>query len=270
MKTMKMTITAALVSFLVACGSGASNSPPVSRPPPPPPPPVVLLHEQVEGIWSGESFHPMGASTGFISGVFGAVSATGRDENAWHGDDLVQYEIRFLNDPENDGIFDGSVRAWAPPGTVWPNGEIYRDMDVIGAVIQGATLDLTYFDEQTGASLGSAVFTYNAGLYERTSSLALLSDLWTDDNGNSWQISADGSFFVQNGQGCSYAGNFTAVDSTRNSYYVDADTTGCGHTVSPMCEGISITNDIAIANDQIFVQWTCNGSWRETHFLGEN
>lgn len=219
---------------------------------------VVEIDELLSGIWDGESFDVAGVSTGFISGVISPPDAADRTESAFLDDDLITYEILDIFDAENDGIFDGRVRAWAAPGTLWPGDLEWINFDITGVVVQGSTLGVTLFTEGSADAVGSIEFTYLQALYERPATLDIPAGIYDDADLNSWDLAADGGFFTADAVGCAYTGTFAVVDATRNVYHVDATSAGCGFTVNTW-HGVMIMDDTNVADDTVAIAWSNDG-----------
>lgn len=250
-------IFAALL-LISACGGGGGGG--VTSPPPPPAAlSPVTLEEKMEGIWNGSAFDPAGVFTDNVTGLMAITF-----DNGWLSDDPISGEMSqftIVNGTENnDGTVSGVAQVWATIDTS-------VQVDYVGTVVQGVSMDLSYTDSFTGTPLGSISVTYNAAAYERDASFAIIEGLWTDVLGNTWQISNDGSFFTQNASGCVFIGAILPIEPTRNSYAVGATSTGCGFVVNNIWTGIAATDDNQVTNDTIILQIEGGGPYRTTDIL---
>src|SRR5579863_4512950 len=193
---------------LVPDGNNASSAP---QPPPSAPPQVPpLLPQDVTGIWDVNGTvngHPVSEVALIAGGMYFSLATA--DQNGCSSISGGTYTI--------DGqTFNGTgitkiISACTPPSGLSNYAWTLSGYDSDGA------LNLTFTAD------GSAVPTLGAtldplyNLY--TSSIATLVGNW-DDAGNVLSVNPDGTFFEQQGNGCTISGAYTVIDPAHNLYGV--------------------------------------------------
>jgi hypothetical protein len=190
----------------------AYNAPPTPQSPAPAPPPAAPPSSpaNVAGIWDVTDTvngHAVSEVALIADGMYFSLAAA--DQNGCSSISGGTYTI--------DGqTFSGSGITEMLSTCTPPSGLSYYPWTLSGYGTDGA-LNLTF----TAGS--SAVPTLGAtpdpfyNLY--TSSIATLVGNW-DDAGNVLSVNADGTFFEQQGNGCTITGAYTLVDPAHNLYGV--------------------------------------------------
>lgn len=189
-------------------GDGAPSTP---QPPPPAPPPAPPLPPpNVTGIWDVNDTvdgHPVSEVALIAGGMYFSLAAA--DQNGCSSTSGGAYTI--------DGqTFNGTGVTEMLSACTPPSGLSYYPWTLSGYVTNGA-LNLTF------TAGGSPVPTLGAtldpfyNLY--TSSIATLVGNW-DDAGNVLSVNPDGTFFEQQGNGCTITGAYTVINPAHNLYGV--------------------------------------------------
>jgi hypothetical protein len=189
---------------------GGTSSPPQPPPPVPPPPAPPLPPPNVAGIWDVNDTvdgQPVSEVALLASGMYFSLAAA--DQNGCSSISGGAYTI--------DGqVFNGAGVTEMLSACTPPSGLNYYSWTLNGYVTNGA-LNLTF------TAGGSPVPTLGAtldplyNLYP--SSIATLVGNW-DDAGNVLSVNADGTYFEQQGNGCTITGAYTLIDPAHNLYGV--------------------------------------------------
>ena len=191
-----------------------------SPPPPPPPPPPV----NPTGIWdvnatvSGNSISEVAL---IASGMYFSLAAT---------DQFGCPDITGGDYTVNGSTFTGSGVTSLLNNCAEPNGEGYFAWTLSGT-LTGGELNLSYTD---GSTLVPALGATRDPLYDLyRSSLATLVGNW-DDAGNVLTVNPDGTFFEQQGNGCTITGAYTIIDPAHNLYRVSFlfDSATCTNSIA--------------------------------------
>lgn len=246
---MKRIISTAICLLLLACGGGGGGDESATVIVPETPP--VNAPKSIAGIWSGS----------FVSDVLhrvyevtGIVTETG--------------DARFLNltwGAQYGGVvntsgssFSAITTAYAPFGSIFPNGSHTGPVSVTGNFSPRATLTGTYAG--VGDS-GSFALTYNP-LYERPSSLGLVAGIWKGTVLgflNTVIVNDSGALSGGSASGCVYAGSMAIIDVRYNAYTVNIAISSCG-AQNGLYSGLGVLVDAATANDTFLVSIS-NGSY---------
>lgn len=237
---MKTTMKTAILGFallLAACNDSGSDPAPRPNSPTPPPP----ANQLPGGLWFGTlTFDSaMGSEE-----VIAMISEDG--------------EFRFITDSpiQMSGVLtvsgtsaSGDGRAFASPGGIWPDGSTVGDVEIAATVDQRSSISGAY-STSTNES-GSFDLLYDP-LYERDSSLAMLTGMWTayDDLGNpevTFSIQGSGSFDGQNALGCTSAGQFSIIDARFDLFAVQSTVSGCA--IAGDYSGLAVVADLLALND---------------------
>ncbi|MGH7751002.1 MAG: hypothetical protein ACREQ5_40495, partial [Candidatus Dormibacteria bacterium] len=194
-------------------GGSSSNPPPVANADP-------------GGIYTGTF---VSSTTGQSGNVVGIVTETG--------------EARFF-DPGNGNQFAGTITTsgnnvsgtftgYAPFGFVFLNNQAVAQFSLAGTISQGVSISGTY---SGGGDQGTVSLTDDPHGYDTGSSLSSLVGTWigTNPDGSTLTVTiqSDGSYFGQDTDGCTYAGNFTLINSSFDAYDVSLTETCAGNAVS--------------------------------------
>jgi hypothetical protein len=179
-----------------------AHNPPPSPPPPPPPPPPI----NPTGIWDVSST----INGNQVSEV--ALVANGMYLSLAEMDEFGCGHIAGGNYTVDGSTFTGN----GVTSTLSNCGPGYFTWTLSGRM-PGAKLNLTFNDA------GTLLPTLGANpdpLYDLYgSSLATLVGNW-DDGGNVLTVDPDGTFFEQQGNGCTVTGTYTIIDPAHNLYGV--------------------------------------------------
>ena len=192
------------------------NGPPIVQPPlpappppppaPPPPPPPV----NPTGIWDvkatvgGSSISEVALIAG---GMYFSLAAT---------DQFGCRDITGGDYTISGSTFTGSGVTGLLDYCAGPNGDGFLAWTLSGT-LTGAELNLSFTDGSTLVPTLEATLDPLYNLY--SSSLATLVGNW-DHGGNVLTVNSDGTFFEQQGNGCTITGVFTIIDPAHNLYGV--------------------------------------------------
>jgi hypothetical protein len=234
---MKTIMTRAFLGFalLNAACNGSGSDPANSATPPAP------VNQLPGGLWYGTitSDTAMGAED-----VIAMVSEDG------------EFRIITISLLQMSGILTvsgasatGDGRAFASPGGTWPDGSTVGDVEIAATVDERDTMSGAY-STSTNES-GTFDLLYDP-LYERDSSLGLLTGMWTayDDFGNpdvTFSVQGGGSFDGQNALGCTSAGQFSIIDARFDLYAVQSTVSGCA--IAGDYSGLAVVADLIAPND---------------------
>ena len=189
---------------------GGGVSPTQPTPPAPPPPAPPLPPPNVAGIWDVNDTvngQPVSEVALIAGGMYFSLAAA--DQNGCSSLSGGAYTI--------DGqTFNGTGVTEMLSACTPPSGLGYYPWTLSGYVTNGA-LNLTF------TAGGSPVPTLGAtpdplyNLY--TSSIATLVGNW-NDGGNVLSVNSDGTYFEQQGNGCTITGAYTVIDPAHNLYGV--------------------------------------------------
>lgn len=218
-------------SLLVARGGGSSST---SNLPPPDPP------QSVSGIWNGtatsSAFGTSSDVVGLISEskeAFFITSQGGQD----HGTVAV-----------SGSKVTGSLHAIAPTGQFFPDGSSATTISVTGTVHTKSTLSGSF---SGGGDTGTFSLTYNS-LYDRPSSVALVTGTWLTSDGILISVDQFGQFNGSDTSGCVLSGQVSIINSSFNAYKVNLTVTNCG-LVDGDYDGLAALADNLAANDTLEV-----------------
>lgn len=186
-------LAGALAITLAACGGGSGGG---SAP-----------RVQADGVWIGTATEA-GDSYGVIALVY---------DNAIYA--LSDYDALYRGNFSMSGsTLTGNLRAYDDDFGAFASSSLSASV-VAKESIKGS-FETTYLDG-SGRTSGTMDLTYSA-LYERDSSLSRLGDIWTFSDGFGYDIAvtiqADGSFFGQDSDGCTFTGDATVPDPSVNVY----------------------------------------------------
>ncbi len=184
-----------------------STSPTVqsSAPAPPPPPPV-----NPAGIWDVNDTvdgHPVSEVALIAGGMYFSLATADQDGCSSVSGGAYTIDGQTFSGP---GV-TAMLSACTPP-----SGLNYYSWTLSGYVLNGA-LDLTFTAGSTAVPTLGATLDPLYNLY--TSSIATLVGNW-DDAGNVLTVNPDGTFFEQQGNGCTITGAYTLIDPAHNLYGV--------------------------------------------------
>ena len=239
---MKMKQTLALLActfLLFGCGGGGGSPAAVDPPAPPPPPPPVATNPG--GIWEGTY-----TAAGTVVNLAGVFTETG--EGRFFDDMGAQYVVTDVSG--NDGNVTMNVTAFAPFGFVFLDGSTVTTGTIDGTVVERVSIEGDY-SLATGET-GTISLTYNA-LYDRDSSLAKLTGMWSETNGIV-TVDPDGSFFEQDSFGCVADGQASIIDPAYNVYALTMTVSLCGAGVDGQYAGLGILADFNVTDDLFILQ----------------
>src|ERR1051325_9874316 len=138
----------------------------------------------------------------------------------------------------------------AAQGFTLDNGALVSPLDALGAVSPHNFLAGLY---AVNGETGTFYAQYDAGIYERPSSLAAIAGAWNIRNlqgsvVGSLRIAVDGTFSGSDAAGCSYSGAVNIIDSRYNAYRVNLNVGSCGVS-SGAYEGLAGLLSTFSAND---------------------
>lgn len=159
---------------------------------------------------------------------------------------LITSDERFAIIPETMEGALGTVSNEIMTGTIY---------SIIGVVPISASLDSASEDVLSGtySSLignGSFLFTIDAPLYSRGSSLAKLEGIWVNVISTStWVIQSDGSFITSSISGCDASGQFEIINSANNEYSLSITISNC--VFNGTYSGIGALSDEYFTDDHL-------------------
>ena len=186
---------------------GDSTSPTLQSSAPAPPP---LPPPNVSGIWDVNDTvdgHPVSEVALIAGGMYFSLATADQDgcSNVSGG----AYTI-------HGQTFSGTGVTEMLSACMPPSGLSYYSWTLSGYLMNGA-LDLTLTAGSTAVPTLGATLDPLYNLY--TSSIATLVGNW-DDAGNVLTVNPDGTFFEQQGNGCTITGAYTVIDPAHNLYGV--------------------------------------------------
>ena len=101
-----------------------------------------------------------------------------------------------------------------------------------------------------GGENGTFSLSYNT-LYERPSSLAIISGIWLGQN-STFNISSSGTISGSDVFGCQYGGQFSIINSSFNAYKLAVTVTQCG-AADGSYSGLATLSDSITTNDTMTV-----------------
>ncbi len=197
--------------------------------------------ESASGIWSG-TFNSNVIYKSY--NILGVITETG--EGRFLSDEGMQF---MGNVSVNGYALTSTVTAFAPLGYVFIDGSNYGTIKLNGTVKTRDSLSGTY--SGVGDS-GTFTLTYKA-IYERGSSLSLLSGEWAnnDPSGYSHNITVgpDGKFSGKNSYGCKFSGSVKILNSEYNAYRMEnVRISSCG-AFDGTYNGLGVLSDYSGTND---------------------
>jgi hypothetical protein len=236
MKKSRSLLVAALLSLFVlsACGGGGN---PTGTPPANP--------SAAAGIWIGTFTSNV---THITSNATGLIADT---NSARFGflDTLAQYSGVLT---VNSNSFSTAATAYAPHGSTLPDGSIVGATTITGTFTAKGTMTGTY----SGAGdSGTFTLTYNGFLYERPSSLPVVSGTWKGkilDFNNAIHIDDNGAIIGVNTSGCTYGGHVSVIDPSFNIYSVHLDISTCSSD-NGTYDGLGALADTSSTNDTFII-----------------
>jgi len=227
--------------LLIGCGGGGGgDSAPTSGTTPAP-----VADEKPGGLWEGTTTDQSGNTQTLVG-----ISTDNGDFRFFS----LTTGGQFLGDMTvNGSTVTGSGLGYAAIGFTWIDGSIYTDIALSGTVNERTSFSGDW-EASTGES-GTFSFAYNS-LYERDSSLSLLSDVWTsyDEFGNPigvTTIDSAGRIDAQDAAGCLYSGQVNLIDSAYNVYDVAVSVVNCG-SVNGDYTGLGFLADDLAQNDTFY------------------
>ena len=218
--------------LLIGCGGGSSSSNP-SQPPPP-------AQSVISGIWSGTvTSTTLGQNStvlGIISESREAVFITS-DGSQLHGSLTV-----------SGSQVSGSIKSYAPIGFFFPDGSSVTTTSISATAQTKSSISGTYTG---GGDTGTFSLTYDT-LYDRPSSLGLVSGTWLSSGGTVITVDQAGQFTGADSFGCLYNGQASAISSSHNAYKVNVTTSSCG-TFDGAYDGLATLSDNIVLNDTLTV-----------------
>ena len=187
--------------------SSPAPHPPAPAPSPPPPP---LLPQNVAGIWDVNDTvdgHPVTEVALMAGGMFFSLATA--DQN---GCTSISGGTYTIDGQTFNGTGVTEIRSVCMP----PSGLDYYSWTLSGYETNGA-LNLTLTAGSSAVPTLGATLDPLYNLY--TSSIATLVGNW-NDAGNVLSVNPDGTFFEQQGNGCTVSGAYTVIDPTHNLYGV--------------------------------------------------
>lgn len=241
-------ILACLIA-LAGCGGGGGGGSSTGTNPPP-------TNADPGGIWFGTAHNTTAGLTFQLIGV-----SIGTGEFRFLDDQGVQY---FGSIKVSGTAFTGSLTAYAPVGTVFSNGSPVLTGNISGTISQRASFSGQY-TLSTGER-GTISLTYDA-LYDRDSSIPLVSGTWQDDFGNTYTVDSQGSIFAQDSAGCVYSGNISVVNSAFNAYRVNLQVSNCG-PINGSYNGLAVLDDFqSVGDDRVLIYQLSNVNFALTASL---
>lgn len=127
--------------------------------------------------------------------------------------------------------FSGAITEFAAPDSQFPDGSVVVKGTITGSVgDSGNVFDaLIDPDDRLLSTVGGFrdIFAFYDSVYQRNSSLALVSGTWRDGTGVTYSIDGNGAIFGQTSAGCVYDGQVSLIDSNNNLYRVHIDVSSC-------------------------------------------
>ena len=237
MKTVCKTAVLGFALLAAACNGGGSDPAPSSNTSTPPPP----VNELPGGLWYG---------------TISSDSAMGSEDAIAMISEDGEFRIITVSLIQMSGVLtvsgssaSGDGRAFASPGGIWLDGSTVGNVQINATVDQRNSISGAY--STSTSESGTFDLLYDP-LYERDSSLAMLTGLWTayDDFGNpevSFSIQAGGSFDGQNALGCMSDGQFSIIDARFDLYAVHSTVSGCA--IAGNYSGLAVVADLVTLND---------------------
>ena len=227
--------------LLIGCGGGGGggDSSPTSTTPTP------VADEKPGGLWEGTTTDQSGNTQNLVG-----ITTDSGDFRFFSFDTGGQ----FLGDlTVNGSSATGSGLGYAAIGFTWIDGSIFTDITLTGTVNERTSFSGDW-EASTGES-GTFSFAYNS-LYERDSSLSLLSDVWIayDQFGNpigSTTIDSSGRIDGQDAAGCLYSGQINLIDPAYNVYDIALNVVNCG-SANGDYTGLGFLADDLAQNDTFY------------------
>lgn len=205
MAASRFALTSALLVMFTGCGGGTTaEDSGVSIPP--------LGPFFPGGIWEGtvDQSHATGPRT-----IVGVISENGRAQ--LHAHYLYVFDV-------TRSTINTSINVFTPIGSLFPSGNSVEPGNVTGALIDRDSLMADF--NAPGFATGAIRMTYNADLYERSSSLRKVTGMWGFLD-TVITINADGRIRGQKTNGCIISGRLSLIDSRYNSYDLSVDLDMC-------------------------------------------
>ena len=200
-----------------------------------------VANESIAGIWEGTFISEVTSQVYEVIGIISENRET-RFISDWGGQYSGTVNISGNN-------VSGILRAYAPVGFTFPDGSSVGDVSMTGNFQEKVLINGTY----TGVGdRGSFTLTYNA-LYERDSSLDLLSGIWTEsDSGYTLNVNIDtnGSLLGNDSEGCVFTGSVSIINSDYNAYRVSFTASSCG-IYNGTYNGLASLYDTSEINDTL-------------------
>ena len=193
-----------------ACGGGGGDDTGSSSGPP----------QSIAGIWTGTL---TSATLQTTYGVVGLITESGTARFA-NTSSLAQYGGQVS---VNGGSFSSAATAYAPYGGMFPNGSTVGPVSVSGTFTEKGAMDGSY----SGVGDAGTFYLIYSSLYDRPSSLALVSGIWKgsiEGYANTLTIDSGGNIAGSSTSGCTYSGNVGIIDSSHNEYTLTLTIGNCG------------------------------------------
>jgi hypothetical protein len=140
--------------------------------------------------------------------------------------------------------FSGQATIFSSPGSEFETGSTVMKGTMQGFISNGFFDAYIYPDGGDFRHISAA---YD-DLYERNSSLALVSGTWEDASGNTYSIDAAGVMFGQDSSGCVYDGTVSIIDTNFDVYRISITVANCAG-VDGTYRGLGVINDFIDAGD---------------------
>lgn len=230
-----------LAVIVIGCGSGGAggdqaqntNAGPAQSP---------------AGIWKGSFTSNVQNKT---YNIFGIVS----ESNLIRFINLGTFAQYGGNINVSGNSFSSTLRAYAPIGsTTFLDGSQVGNVVINGTISEKSSMSGTY--SGVGDS-GSFALSYNQSLYERTSSLPLVTGTWETtisgyNSTNTITIDSNGKIQGNSTSGCTYSGNINLINSAYNTYAVNLTIGNCG-SENGIYNGLASLSDTTFPSDTLIV-----------------
>lgn len=198
--------------MLTACGGGSSGDGSGTTTPP-----SVANYTKAGGSWNGQTTTDGIAGFEFVRGV---ISERG---------DGVFFSIGAIYVITSVSGVDGNATltftAYALQGYVFSDGSTVSAGTFEGVVVERDSITGSW--STASGDSGSLSVEYHAD-YDIDSSLAILAGIYSNDYEGTVVIDPDGSFFMQDVNGCTLNGVAGEIDTNYNLYDMSFDITNCG------------------------------------------
>jgi len=236
-----------IFSTVTACGGGSSGTDTSTTPPP------AVVDAKLGGIWEGTIRN---ATIGSSWQVTGLSLDTG--ESRFIDELGTQY---IANLTVSGSSFSGTFFGVAPQGETFIDGSVVATGNMSGTISERNRISGSY-TVSTGEQ-GSLELFYNS-VYERGSSISLLTGTWIDEAEDAFTVDAQGGIFGQNSIGCVYAGQASIIDQDFNAYRVQLNVSSCG-TFNGSYSGLGVLDDYQVVQDsRSFIFQVSNDRWALT------